>query len=357
MASSERSDIDVPRGETQKGRPCALSPVDSSRTRRQFRQDVLRGLSAPTKSLPCKWLYNKRGSELFEKICETPEYYVTRTEMGLLAEVCPQVAQTIGQHADVIEPGSGAGEKVRWLLDALDSPRSFVPIEISPSALHESVIRLREAYPTLEVNPFVGDFSEALPVPPSLLEGDRGRRVVFFPGSTISNFSPRAAVPLLRNFRALLRTDDFLLIGVDLVKDREVLLQAYDDAAGVTAQFNLNLLERIREELSPEFDVGQFSHRAVFNESESRIEMHLVSSSNHVQEVCGKLIAFRQGETIHTEDSYKFTVRGFLDLARRAGFSREAQFKDSKEYFSIHLLRATAGCFELPREIAGDLPD
>jgi dimethylhistidine N-methyltransferase len=324
------------RGLEDRGRPRAtVAGLDEA-----FRRDVIAGLTAERKSLPCKWLYDERGSRLFEQICETPEYYVTRTELSLLAEVCPQAAMRIGPGADVIEPGSGAGRKVRTLLDALPAPRSFIPLEISLSALDESVAGLRRDYPDLSIVPVAGDFSKELLIPESILRESSGRRVVFFPGSTISNFAPKEAALLLGRFRRLLRQGDFLFIGVDLVKDRDVLLRAYDDAAGVTAAFNLNLLRRIRDELAADFDVRGFSHQAVYNEAESRVEMHLVSRVDQEQHVCGRTIRFAEGETIHTENSYKFTIEGFIQLARQASFAREVSFSDDKEYFSLHLLRA-----------------
>ncbi len=333
-ASSMRQELDRERRATTGQDGEALD--DAAR----FRRDVATGLAAQQKSIPCKWLYNARGSELFEKICETPEYYVTRTEISLLEEVCQPVAQAIGPEADVLEPGSGAGVKIRLLLDALERPRTFVPIDISDSAVAQSVESLQKDYRDLHIVPVVADFTKGIHLPASLTESAGGRRVIFFPGSTISNFSSSEARSLLHHFRELLRPGDFLFIGVDLVKDPEVLLAAYDDAQGVTAAFNLNLLNRIQEELAPELDVTSFEHRAVYREELSRIEMHLVSKSDQSVTVAGQEIRFSPGESIHTENSYKYTIDGFRELASAAGFTEGETFTDAHQYFSLHLLRA-----------------
>lgn len=306
----------------------------------EFRRDILSGLLSSPKTLPCKYLYDEVGSLLFEKICETPEYYLTRTEVALLREACPQAAQLIGPDAKVIEPGSGAGEKVRILLDALVRPRAFLPVDISKRALLASAHQLRKDYPDVEVHPLVADFTKPFQLPNdtrSSRDNDGARRVVFFPGSTISNFAPNAATRFLAQLRALLSPGDFLFIGVDRIKDRQTLENAYDDAQGVTAAFNLNLLERIVRELDARVDPSTFRHRAVYNEQEARIEMHLHSEREQTIEICGHEIQFRKGESIHTENSYKYTPERFIALAETAGYQVVETFSDERKLFSLYL--------------------
>ena len=291
-----------------------------------FFQDVVSGLGAKPKTLPCKYLYDARGSDIFERICETPEYYVTRTELDLLNEV------------DVLEPGSGAGRKIRVLLSALHAPRSYTPMDISPTALWASAELLRNDYPEVRIAPVVADFTGELPVSEAF-SGGSGHRLIFFPGSTIGNFLPDDAVKLLRAMGKLLRGGDWLLIGVDRVKDRATLEAAYDDAAGVTAQFNLNLLVRIQRELPSDLHPRNFRHEARYNVSKARVEMHLVSRVEQTVRVGRARFGFRTGESIHTENSHKYTVSGFTHLAQRAGFGLERVFSDRAELYSLYLLR------------------
>lgn len=325
----------------------------SSQAREEFRKDVLEGLGNSPKHLPCKYFYDTRGSRLFEKLCQTPEYYLTRTELSLLREACPEVARQVGSRARVIEPGSGAGEKIRILLDALDSPRSFVPVDISKSALFASAHRLQKRYPQVEIFPVVADFTKTFTIPEMSQNSDEvskmtepsegasseseGRRLLFFPGSTISNFSREGAQDFLAELRRHLRPGDFLFIGVDRIKDRQTLESAYDDAQGVTAAFNLNLLERIARELDATVDPKNFRHRAFYNEDEGRIEMHLDSVAPQTVRICGQEIAFREGESIHTENSYKYSPEGFRKLAQRAGYELLQTFSDPAKLFSLYL--------------------
>jgi len=313
-----------------------------TKARDEFEREVLEGLTSAEKSLPCKYFYDTRGSQLFEQICETPEYYVTRTELDLLRKVAPEVTSLIGPSADVLEPGSGAGEKIRILLDALDSPRSFIPIDISKSAVEASAAALKQSYSKLEVFPIVADFTQPFELPENFKQRTPHRKVIFFPGSTISNFAPEQAKRFLEQLRSVLATNDFLFIGVDRIKDKSRLEAAYDDSQGITAAFNLNLLERISRELETDLDPAAFAHRAVYNESESRIEMHLVSQKKHSVSICERTVHFEEGEFIHTENSYKYSVAGFTELAQQAGFDVDRTYSDDEDLFSLYLCSVPA---------------
>jgi len=321
----------------------------NSAARDEFERDVLAGLDAKPKTLPCKYFYDTKGSQLFARICETPEYYVTRTELSILREACPKVARIIGPGAQVIEPGAGAGEKIRILLDSLDSPDSFIPIDISKSAVFIAAQKLRESYPQLRVSPLAADFTKQLILPNFSRKrvkskdgaDSRSSRVIFFPGSTLSNFAPNEAAAFLTRLRQVLVEGDFLFIGVDRIKDTKTLENAYDDAAGITAQFNLNLLERIKTELDSNLDISSFFHRATYNRDESRIEMHLESRVAQRVRVSDKSFSFAAGETIHTENSYKYSPTGFASLANSSGFSVAEVFSDPHELFSLYLCAVT----------------
>lgn len=316
----------------------------SETARGEFERDVLSGLGAQRKTLPCKYFYDARGSRLFEEICQTPEYYVTRTEVALLKRACPQVARRVGPGVDVLEPGSGAGVKIRILLDALDRPRSFIPIDISESAVKASATALDADYPDVTVHPLVADFTRSFEIPAHFFERHgRGetqhRKLIFFPGSTISNFTPNEAVPFLESLRGVLNPDDYLFIGVDRIKDPTVLERAYDDPAGVTAEFNKNLLHRIKNELDTDLDPRNFTHRALYNDECCRVEMHLVSTKKQTVHICDRPVTFEEGETIHTENSYKYSISGFSALARRAGFEVTETYSDPEGLFSLYLCR------------------
>lgn len=286
-----------------------------------FRRDLVAGLAARPKSLPPKWFYDARGSDLFEAITRLPEYYPTRQEAALLRRVAPQWAGRFGPDAVLIELGSGASEKTRIVLDAAPDLAAYVPIDISPTALEDAAARLRQAYPALRVLPLVGDF-EHMGVLPS--EAGQGRRVGFFPGSTIGNLTPEAAETLLRDARDMLGPDSLFILGVDLIKEPSVLVPAYDDAQGVTARFNLNVLARANRDLGTDFDLDAFAHRAVWNEAEARMEMHLEALRPMTVRL-GKLVfRFAQGETIHTESSRKFDEARVRTLAEAAGWRVEA---------------------------------
>ena len=283
-----------------------------------FRRDVLAGLARSPKSISPKWFYDARGSELFEAICELPEYYPTRTETELLARIAPELAARIPRDAVLIEYGSGASAKTRLLLDAAPQLGAYAPIDISVSALEAAATAIRRDYPALLVEPLARDFTASGGEAPAVAAGRP--RVGFFPGSTIGNFDPDEGVRLLAEAKVLMGEQGLFILGADLVKEPAVLTAAYDDTAGVTAAFNKNLLVRINRELGGDFDLASFDHRAVWNAVDSRIEMHLVSRIEQTVRVQGAAFAFGEGESLHTENSYKFTVEDITGMARRAGW-------------------------------------
>lgn len=309
--------------------------------RQEFLKDVVDGLSNRQKTLPCKYFYDERGSNLFEQICELDEYYITRTELALLEQVGNEIAELIGEGATIIEPGSGAGIKVQILLDALLSPSRFIPLEISLDALQTSTQQLKQKYPSLRVIPKQGDFTDQstlqkLPLEESQAQG----RLVFFPGSTIGNFSAEEAVEVLSNLKLLAGQKGLILIGIDLLKDRSRLLAAYDDSLGVTAEFNKNLLLRINNELEADFDIEEgFRHQALFNEEQSRIEMHLVSLKDQQVSIADQQFQFSEGETIHTENSHKYSQEFIAELATKAGLKITQQWSDSQKDFALFMLK------------------
>ncbi|SEI99428.1 ergothioneine biosynthesis protein EgtB [Pseudomonas sp. NFR16] len=293
--------------------PGVVNPHDS-----EFARDVLAGLSAPTKSLSPKYFYDAAGSDLFEAICETAEYYPTRAETGLLRRIADQIAATIPEGAALVEFGSGASEKTRLVLDAAPHIAVYVPIDISATALNKAAQSLRQQYPTLTVAPQVDDFTRVLTLPK---EADGHTRIGFFPGSTIGNFTDQQAVDFLHAAHDVLGENAHFIVGVDMVKDADTLVAAYDDAEGVTARFNKNLLTRINRELDADFNVEAFDHLAVWNAQQACMEMHLVSRHEQVVSVAGHSFRFAAGERLHTENSHKFTVQSFTDLAARAGWT------------------------------------
>ncbi|MBI2977384.1 MAG: L-histidine N(alpha)-methyltransferase [Rhodospirillales bacterium] len=301
---------------------------------RSFRDDVLRGLAGAQKQLPCKYFYDAEGSRLFDAICRLDEYYPTRTETALLRAHGGEMAALIGAEACLIEYGCGSLVKTRLLLDALAAPALFVPIDISRHHLLREAAILNDEYPALAVMPVVADFTQPLRLPESAETAGR-KRVVFFPGSTIGNFDPPAAGEFLTRIAATAGKGGALLIGVDLKKDEQTLVRAYDDRAGVTAAFNLNMLARINRELAGDFDLGQFRHRALYDRERGRIEMHLVSRREQTATVLGRRFRFRAGETIHTENSYKYDVDEFAALAAGHGFAAERTWIDPARLFSL----------------------
>ncbi|HJS04411.1 MAG TPA: L-histidine N(alpha)-methyltransferase [Variovorax sp.] len=304
-----------------------------------FGRELFEGLSRSPRSISPKFFYDVAGSQLFDRICDLPEYYPTRTEVRILTECAPEIAAQIGPNADVVEFGAGSLTKVRLLLDALHAPRRYVPIDISGEHLEAAAQRLRADYPRIAVQPVVADYTMPL-VLPSLGEG-LGQRVGFFPGSTLGNFSPEEALAFLQLAQRLLRGGG-LLLGVDLVKDPARLHAAYNDAQGVTAAFNLNLLRRANRELGTDFDLEGFAHAAFYNAPLRRIEMHLVSRRAQSVRLDGQRFDFEEGETIHTENSYKFTAPGLHALAVKAGLRPTAVWTDPERLFSVHWLQSPA---------------
>lgn len=305
------------------------------RAAQDFRREVLIGLSERKKRLPSRFLYDARGSELFEEITALPEYYPTRTEIALLKACGPEIGDLIPEGAAVVEFGSGSSRKTELLLASLERPSAYIPIEISAAALYPAARRIARAFPRLDVHPILSGFHNLdrlkLPLPGSFRAG-------FFPGSTIGNFTGTEAVLFLRAARRLLGADAAFLIGADLDKPLDVLLPAYNDSQGVTAAFNLNILARINRELDGTFDLDAFQHRAIYNERESRIEMHLASLDDQSASVAGRPFYFFAGETIHTENSHKYTLSSFRWIAARGGWRSVKSWADQNGHFSLHLL-------------------
>ena len=311
--------------------------IDSPDRLKSFRDDVFEGLSRKQKELPCKYFYDDRGSELFNTICGLDEYYPTRTETALLQAHGREMADLIGPGVCLIEFGCGSLLKTRLLLDALRSPAAFVPIDISADHLLQSAAALAADYPNLEVLPVVADFTRPVKLPDKARKASENR-IGFFPGSTIGNFDHAGAADFLATVADMVGGGGALLIGVDLKKDEDILVRAYDDAQGVTAAFNRNVLERINRELGGCFDIETFRHRALYNGAEGRIEMHLVSEKDQTVTVHDRDFTFTEGETIHTEDSYKYHVEEFSSLAAGAGFRSARTWVDGDGLFSLHYL-------------------
>jgi dimethylhistidine N-methyltransferase len=300
-----------------------------------FARDVLAGLTARPKRLPPKYFYDETGSKLFEEITELPEYYPTRTELSILRDNAAAIARLLPDRSALIEFGSGSSRKARIVLAAAPQVAAYVPVDISPEMLADEAEQIRRDHPDLAVLPVAADFTKPFALPPAVAAMPRAG---FFPGSTIGNFEPHEASAFLRHVGRILGEGSHLIVGLDLVKDAAVLNAAYDDAAGVTAQFNLNLLARINQELGADFDLANFSHQAFYNIERRRIEMHLASRRRQKAHVLGRTIDFRAGETIHTENSYKYTLEGFAALARGSGWSPLASWTDAKRYFAVQAL-------------------
>ncbi len=303
-----------------------------------FAHDVLAGLSAKPKRLSPKYFYDETGSQLFEEITKLPEYYPTRSELAILKHHAADMAKLIPEGAALIEFGSGSTRKARMLLDAAPAIAAYVPVDISSEMLRQEAEELKRDYPRLTVLPVEADFTKPFRLP----RGIAGRpRLGFFPGSTIGNFEPHDAAAFMQHAAAMLGVGATLIIGIDLVKDPAILNAAYNDVAGVTARFNLNLLTRINRELGGNFDTAAFCHQAFFNTERRRIEMHLASRKRQRVRVAGRSFDFRAGETIHTENSYKYTVDSFRAMARGSGWTPVAAWSDSNGYFSVQALTAT----------------
>lgn len=300
-----------------------------------FLEEVRAGLEAPRRTLPCKYFYDAKGSKLFDDITEARDYYPTRTEMGILRANMDDIVDCLENDPLVIEFGSGNSSKTHLLLDNLPDAAGYVPVDISRDHLIDAAARLQSHYPDLEILPVCADFTERIPIPEP--EQEPGHRVVFFPGSTIGNFERNEARELLRTMADDAGEDGGLLIGVDLEKEPAILERAYDDSGGVTAAFNLNLLERINRELGGTFELEGFRHRAIWNADQARIEMHLESLRDQTVTVAGREYEFGKGETIHTENSHKYSVDRFAAMARDAGFRLDRVWTDPDALFSVHL--------------------
>ncbi len=307
---------------------------DLSRKQESFAEALVRGLSSMPKHVPSHFLYDAQGSALFDRICVLPEYYPTRTEMQILADHADDIARQIGPEATLIELGSGSSVKVRLLLDAMQRPSAYIPIDVSGEHLLAAADALADDYPKLAVAAICADYGDTFPLPET---PGSGRQVAFFPGSTIGNLEPTDAEPFLAGWA---RSGVDMIVGVDLVKGREVLEPAYDDAQGVTAAFSLNLLARANRELDADFDLSAFAHRSRWDMDESRITIGIESLKEQTVSAAGKSFHFDAGERIETEHSYKYSVDGFQRLARRAGYRPEAVWTDADGLFSVHYLKA-----------------
>jgi dimethylhistidine N-methyltransferase len=312
----------------------SVHPVlDQAPATESFRDAVLTGLRKDQKRVPSKFLYDERGSKLFDQICELDEYYPTRTEIGIMRQNVGAMTDAIGPRARLVEYGSGSSLKTRILLDHLDDLTTYVPVDISKGHLLDSAEALAEDYPSLPIQPVCADYTTAfnLPEPPR----PPRRTVGYYPGSTIGNFRREEARAFLEQIATTVRPDGGLLIGVDLKKDIDVMTAAYDDAEGVTAAFNKNLLRRMNRELDATFDLDAFEHHVRWNEARGCIESHLRSRTAQSVTVAGESFSFGAGETIHTEDSHKYTLDGFADLAAAAGFEVDTVWTDERSYFSV----------------------
>ena len=303
---------------------------------RATRDEVLEGLRAELKTLPPKLFYDRRGAELFEKICELPEYYLTRSELEILTSHASDIATLVGARCAVIEYGSGAGTKARLLLDALESPVAYVPVDISRAQLAEVSSSMSADYPRLAVTPVCADYTSRFELPDILPR--ELKRLAFFPGSTIGNFHPDEAVAFLKHIRELVGERGALVLGVDRRKSSAVLNAAYNDSAGITAEFNLNILRNLNRDLRAEFDLDSFQHVAFFNEAQSRVEMHLESVRDQTVCIAGEAIHFAKNERIWTESSYKYSREALDELLDASGFKAAKLWTDNEERFWVAYL-------------------
>ena len=298
--------------------------------------EALEGLQKYPKTLPCKYFYDEKGSDLFQQICELPEYYPTRTETTLLKKIAGEIAELIGPACQMIEYGSGSSEKMQIILEALIEPESFTAVDISKEHLLSVTKALSIEYPYLKVHAVCADFIHPFSLPEMI--GD-GLRVGFFPGSTIGNFTYKDAIEFLRGTREVVGLNGAMLIGLDLKKDERILHAAYNDSQGVTAAFNMNLLTRLNNELGANFNLDEFCHKAFYNAEASRVEMHLESLSAQTVKLGPKIISFKKNETIHTENSYKYGMDEFIELAERAGYKTIKSWYDKDKLFCVYFLQ------------------
>ena len=299
----------------------------------EFLSDVVTGLSSRPRTLPCKYFYDARGAGLFQKICELPEYYITRTEIDILDRYRCEIAAQLGPNIELIGLGTGAGTKTRILIEALEKPAVYVPVDISEKQLRKSAELFHKIFPDLEILPVAADYLQpvALPSP----RHKPARKIVYFPGSTIGNFEPDEAASFLHRVAKICGADGGLLIGVDLQKDRQVIEAAYNDSAGVTAQFNLNLLVRANRELGADFDLTRWRHQAIYDSKRGRIEMYLISQVAQAVRIGDRHVEFAASEKILTEYSYKYTPEEFSTLARDAGFEFQNMWTDDARLFGV----------------------
>ncbi|TZG29631.1 L-histidine N(alpha)-methyltransferase [Sphingomonas montanisoli] len=300
-----------------------------------FRTALVAGLSGVSKSIPCRFLYDASGSLLFDRICELPEYYPTRTEVGILGANAAEMAAVIGSCAQIVELGSGSSAKIGLLLDALDAPWSYVPIDISREHLLGAAQAIQQQYPALRVEAVCADFAQEFDLPAN--DGG-GARICFYPGSTIGNLTPSEALAFLTQWSARLGRGALMIIGVDLRKDASILEPAYDDAAGVTARFSLNMLARANRELGTDFDVSRFRHRAIYHPDTGRVGIDLVAQADQIIHLDHHRFRVAEGEAIHIEDSWKYHISDFQALAAKAGFAARDVWTDDARLFSVHLL-------------------
>jgi len=312
-----------------------------------FAAEAVAGLTKIPKRLPPKFFYDSTGSDLFERITALPEYYPTRCELSILRERADEIAALIPSGAALIEFGSGSSMKTRTLLDAARDLAAYVPVDISAEFLDAQAANLRQEYPSIAMLPVAADFGTAFYLPEAVADMPRAG---FFPGSTIGNLEPPEAAVFLRQAGKILGTGAVFVVGVDLIKDEKVLNKAYNDSAGVTAAFNRNLLVRMNRELGADFDLASFEHHAFFNRELHRIEMHLASLKRQRVQVAGAHVTFRVGETIHTENSYKYTIESLQCLARSVGWTPLNVWTDSKKYFSVHVLKFTGEAVRRPQQ-------
>ena len=298
-----------------------------------FLADVIAGLSSNPRTLPCKYFYDERGAALFQKICELPEYYITRTEIDILDRNRAEIASQIGANTELIGLGTGAGTKTRILIEALQDPAVYIPVDISEKQLRESTALFQKIFPNLEILPVCADYLQPVVLPTP--NHKPARNVVYFPGSTIGNFEPDEAMEFLRRVANVCRENGGLLIGVDLKKDQRVLEAAYNDGTGVTAQFNLNLLDRLNRELGTDFDLDQWRHRAIYDSKAGRVEMHLISEIDQFVHLDEHKFHFRRSQKIITEYSYKYAPEEFAALADKAGFEFVRMWTDDARLFGI----------------------
>jgi dimethylhistidine N-methyltransferase len=307
--------------------------LDREPAKSDFLSETVAGLSSTPRTLPCKYFYDARGAALFQKISELPEYYLTRAELQILDHYSADIAAALGREIELIGLGTGAGTKTRILLEKLEAPTAYIPVDISKKQLERSTALFRKIFPTLEILPVCADYLEPIHLPSPARQATH--KIVYFPGSTIGNFEPDAARQFLRRVANHCRRGGGLLIGADLQKDRHILERAYNDSAGVTEQFNLNLLARANRQLGADFDLEQWRHYAVYNSTQGRIEIYLISEIDQTVRIHDHQFEFRAGERITTEYSYKYTKESFTELARSAGFEFGQMWTDDACWFGV----------------------